>query len=229
MGMRVLVGLPLAFLSSVACGSTSDQDNDGGPSASANLDGSSGSDASDTATASDTAVSDTATASGTATVSGTVGGQAFSARGALGLVESIGPGSSPAIAVVIPANFAVTCGILQSKSGAVAFANAEQLEFYFFQVGATLTPSTYRVTQPGGGGAATARYSIANGDCGVAYNETAGSGSVTITASDSAMFSGTFDLTFTNSDHLAGRFSAPICVLTSSGDTIQPPQSFCLH
>lgn len=68
---------------------------------------------------------------------------------------------------------------------------------------------------------AWADYTAIDGDCGNPSRELASSGTVTIfglAAGDAspldggATVSGTFDLTFSNADHLSGQFSAPVCV-----------------
>lgn len=164
-------------------------------------------------------------------VMGILGGKPFSSRSAWGLVVPNGPGAS-VVAVVIPENFSLSCEILTSRS-MIDHASSAQLEIVIETAESPLTPGTYDVLSADAGGPAakTARAYFAEVDanCGDASTEMTASGSVIISAFDSAAVAGSLDLTFSNGDSVTGEFSAPVCAMPQgAGDITQAPL-VCLH
>jgi hypothetical protein len=179
-----------------------------------------------------------ASVEGAVTVQGTLGGRPFSPTGAVGVVESIsGTGF-----IELPENFDLTCdSYAMPPKGATALwhANGVDLDFSLHVDGSNGPPflaGTYRVAQSGSGVTAMtvdATYKHLDSDCNLATStlERATSGTVTVTAVDSATISGSFDLAFPSGDSAAGRFSGPVC----SFDVVSGPQGpqglgpVCLH
>ena len=180
-----------------------------------------------------------ANAGGSITVMGILGGQPFSARGALVVFESgFGPGLPPDVEVGMPENFDVTCDLLKKAAASrIQHANAAQLDLFIETGGPPVQPGVYRVPPPDAGAAsgavamtATAWYQQLGGDCGIPNPEFATSGSVVVTAIDPTAMSGSFDLAFPNGDFARGQFSGPVCVVPtpSYNGGIGPPPGVCV-
>ena len=131
-----------------------------------------------------------------ASVNGTMLGVTLSAKDAI-----YAPGSSN---FVIVGDFAGLCALgndLKASSNVLVF------DFY----GTAPAPGTVQV-----GAALDVQFAEYDQTCGSPAGESASSGSVTITKSDSCGVEGTFDVTL-NSDHVTGSFTAPTCSFQSDG------------
>lgn len=226
--MKVVLGLASCLLSTTACGGSSVTPNaDQSSAAGAQVDGGSPIDG---------RVEGGSVEGGGAMTKGTLGGLPFSARGALGLFYSIyGPGIPPVVAVVMPANFSLSCDILQAEAtnnSDTAFANGAELEIILKTGGPALTPTTYHVLSADADGGlamtAAASYLKVGPTCSDPSTEVTTAGIVTISAVSNATISGTFDLTFSNGDYATGKFSAPVCVVDPFS-SIQPMSRACAH
>jgi hypothetical protein len=245
MNPKMRSGLALALLLSYsACeGSMTPNNVEGGSTIGGSTDSSAGNSDADVGTV-DSGVDSTAekadsslrpdASEGSAVVSGTIEGHPLSARGALGLFYK--PPIPPQVHVVIPVSYNLTCALLQSPSEyttPLLFANQAGLDLSLPSVvtpaGPPLTPGTYSVVADGGTASMTAggTYLALDADCGSPNTVSASSGNVTISMVNTTTISGTFDLTFSDGDHLMGQFSATNCVLTFVMP-IQSPMPVCV-
>jgi hypothetical protein len=182
------------------------------------------------ATAGDAGVAAQLDGEGPAAIDGTAGGRPFSARGAIDEVS----GESAAFAtIVIPDNVDLTCADLQqaTRTGLVR-ANSRFLVIWLFASATSMVPGEYVATPSTasntGAMSATAFYTVVDGACG-ATDEYAESGSVVLTAVDSATISGHLDLAFPNGDTLTGTFSAPVCRVVTIPAEDSPPPMTCVQ
>lgn len=142
--------------------------------------------------------------SGTASVTGTIQGMAIPVSDAVGLSSVVMNGSTTEAAVgAIITNVANACSVLQNHGSP---SDASSLVVAIAVASGSVAPGKYDIVSQGFG--ATASYALSQ-NCVTQLNETATSGTVTI-SSDGSSVSGSFDLMF-GSDHLTGTFSAPVC------------------
>jgi hypothetical protein len=121
-------------------------------------------------------------------------------------------GVTEAAVGAIITNIANACSVLQDHGnppGATALVVAVTAS------GGSVATGTYDIVSQGFG--ATASYATQDAMCNTSLNETASSGTVTLSSVSGSSVSGTFDLTFF-SDHLTGSFSAPICSYSTATD-----------
>ena len=147
---------------------------------------------------------------GSATVEGTVGGESWSARGAIALFPSApGPEVPSQIVVVIPLTFDLQCSALQATSENIVFSNQKELEIILKTGGPPLGPGTYRAS---GTDMMTVGANLLSVDgCCHGSAEAATDGSATITAANTTTVTGTFNLSFADGDHVDGQFAAGTC------------------
>jgi hypothetical protein len=102
------------------------------------------------------------------------------------------------------------CGVLQRKGNP---PNVDMIALSVSTAGASIPPGKYPIGYSNGFAGEVA-YTADNSMCKTTTNETATTGSITITQVTSTIVEGSFDATFMNGDHLSGNFSAPLCPLT---------------
>jgi hypothetical protein len=139
-------------------------------------------------------------ASGTASLTGTLLGDTFVPKDAV--FYRFGTSSD-----IVMTDFADTCAIAGSSN---LKANSNVLLLHILQ--GTLQTGTL----PIGSSTVDAQFANFDSTCNSPKGESAGGGSVTITAVDGCGVTGTFDLTL-NSDHVTGSFRAAACA-PSGGD-----------
>ncbi len=148
---------------------------------------------------------------GTASVTGTIQGMAIPATGAVGLSSVVMNGSmTESAAGAIITNVASACSVLQNHGNP---SDASTLVVAVAVDSGSVAPGKYDIVSQGFG--ATASYALSQ-SCVTQLNETATSGTVTISSVGSSV-SGSFDLMF-GSDHVTGTFSAPVCSYTPVTD-----------
>jgi hypothetical protein len=151
--------------------------------------------------------------SGSASVTGTIQGATVPSNDAVGLSSvASNNGVTEAAVGVIVTSVNNACGVLQDHGNP---ANATALVVEVAAMGSSVATGTYNIVSSGFG--ATASYAAQDQNCNTTLNETASSGTVTISSNSGSSVSGTFDLTF-DGDHLTGSFTAPICSYSTSTD-----------
>jgi hypothetical protein len=155
-----------------------------------------------------------------ASVSGNIGGQSMNAQDAVSGINTVGTNS---VAGILITNVANTCSMLtahqqprNAKAILIAIGTQNGLS-----TSAPTSTGTYPVFSPAGivsarGNVAIAAYGATDANCVTVSRIDATSGTVTLTRVDSSGYAGTFDITFSDSSHVTGSFTASNCAAITS-------------
>jgi hypothetical protein len=154
---------------------------------------------------------------GSATVSGTIGGQSMTAQDAISAV--LGAGTPQSLAFIFITNSANQCSRITAHQ-AVRNGQALGLEIGT-QSGTTITapgPGTYPISTVAGTGGvsgplAVAAYVATDATCTPTTTVPleGASGNVVLTSVSDSGYVGTFDVTFSNNEHVTGSFNTATC------------------
>jgi hypothetical protein len=145
---------------------------------------------------------------GTSTVTGTAGGQTVANTDTVGLAgTSVQNGATFAYAGVAMTNVPGTCAVVQRHGNP---RSAISLALIIIEPGTAVSPGTYAI---GGSSAGTveASFSSEDANCQSVVSKNANAGTIVLDTVTSTLVTGSFDLTFSGTDHVTGNFSAPVC------------------
>jgi hypothetical protein len=150
-----------------------------------------------------------------AAVSGTLGGEPVAATDAIAL-QGPSSGLAPYSAWIILTNLPGFCAVEQGHHNP---PNAQELTLEVFEYVGALGPGTYGIgsssSQLG-----EAAFSATDASCNPTAASAslgvglAASGTITLSSVSATEITGSFDLTFSPSNHITGTFSAPVCNAT---------------
>jgi len=153
--------------------------------------------------------------SGTATITGTLDGKTIDAQGAVAL-KGVYDSSYPGIVTIMIGNMPDMCPIAQEI---VAGSNKANLFLLGFTLGQTTATSTVGVGTYGGSDTTNeldaAGWDSYDATCTQTQDPGYTTALVTLTSVDP--YIGTFDVSFSNGDHVTGSFNAPLCDTSSDG------------
>lgn len=156
-----------------------------------------------------------------ASVNGNIGGQGMSAQDAISNIITVGTDSSAGILIINSGNMCARLSAGQQPRNAKAILIETGT-----RAGSTISPPTatgaYTVYSQANivgktGNVALVRYQATDVNCVTVSDIEATAGTVTLTRIDASGYSGTFDMTFSDTSHVTGSFTANKCTaLTAS-------------
>jgi hypothetical protein len=156
---------------------------------------------------------------GSTSVVGTIGGVSVSTKDTVAIIE---PSGSNVLAGVAITNIPDTCGVLQREflAGGPEPANTEALSLSVTFAGTAVPAGTYAIGDQQAA-QVSAIHSTTDSNCMSRASTVASSGSITYAVVSATTIQGSFDLVF-GSEHVTGRFAAPVCNANFSGARVMP-------
>ena len=156
---------------------------------------------------------------GSASVTGTVSGVVIPTNDTIGVSgTTTDNGPLQPVAGAQLANVGNLCTILQHDGDP---ASSERLYVRVVGASGAIAAGTYMLNGPGGVGGAVSLL-VQDQNCTPTVQQTATTGSVTLTTVSSSTVAGSFDVTFPTGDHVTGTFSGPVCTFSTPGDATTP-------
>ena len=150
-----------------------------------------------------------------ATVNGTIGGQGMGAQDAVSAVITVAPNSLGDILITNSPNTCakLSAGQIPRNAKAIAFGLGTVSGTSISAPTVTATFTVYSQANIIGktGNVGIARYQAIDANCNPVSDIEATSGTVVLTKVDSTGYAGTLDITFADSSHVTGSFSAARC------------------